>query len=249
MSPRDRPAPTRLNDDVRPTPLGRTVLLHLGPGVLAVAFFVVAAPLLARAGWPPVWGVLLSALLVVVPVELALLRHLGGAGWAFRGYRRSLPWPRLAGVASLTFLAAALLPGLALPLEPVVRNVLFGWLPHWFAADPGDLASYSPGVRRATAALWIAGAVIVGPVVEEAYFRGYLLPRLAHFGWAAPVLNAALFALYHLWQPHAILTVFLTALPLAFAARWTQSWVPGAVAHVLVNAVAFGALWSGVVQR
>jgi membrane protease YdiL (CAAX protease family) len=39
---------------------------------------------------------------------------------------------------------------------------------------------------------------VVAPVVEEMYFRGYLLPRLSRLGRWAPVLNVTLFALYHL---------------------------------------------------
>jgi AcrR family transcriptional regulator len=38
-------------------------------------------------------------------------------------------------------------------------------------------------------------------VVEELYFRGYLLPRISRFGGWAPVINCCLFALYHFWQP------------------------------------------------
>ena len=235
----------------QPLSAGRALGLHLGPGVLAAAFFVVAAPLLVRAGFPPVWGLLLAVLLVVVPVELGALLYLGRQTDArtFSGYRDRLPWPRLLGAAALAVVAAALLPGLALSLEPLIREGLFGWLPDWFAAAPGDLSALTPRVRWATMVLWIVSAVVVGPVVEEMYFRGYLLPRLASLGWAAVPVNAALFALYHLWQPHAMLTVFLTALPLAAVAYRTRSWVPGAIAHCAVNAAAFAALWSGLVQR
>jgi hypothetical protein len=37
--------------------------------------------------------------------------------------------------------------------------------------------------------------------VEEYYFRGYLLPRLSRFGSLAPVINVALFSLYHFFTP------------------------------------------------
>lgn len=42
---------------------------------------------------------------------------------------------------------------------------------------------------------------VVGPVVEELYFRGHLLPRIDRYGRWAPVLNTVLFSLYHFWTP------------------------------------------------
>ena len=42
---------------------------------------------------------------------------------------------------------------------------------------------------------------IIGPTVEELYFRGPLLPRIDRLGAWAPVLNSGLFALYHFWSP------------------------------------------------
>jgi len=47
----------------------------------------------------------------------------------------------------------------------------------------------------------VALNVILGPLVEELYFRGYLLPRLHRFGIWAPLINISLFAAYHLWKP------------------------------------------------
>ena len=38
--------------------------------------------------------------------------------------------------------------------------------------------------------------VILGPVTEELYLRGYLLPRLYRFGIWAPLINISLFSLY-----------------------------------------------------
>jgi membrane protease YdiL (CAAX protease family) len=38
-------------------------------------------------------------------------------------------------------------------------------------------------------------------VVEEMYFRGYLLPRISRLGAWAPLVNTVLFSLYHLFTP------------------------------------------------
>lgn len=60
----------------------------------------------------------------------------------------------------------------------MIRATLFGWLPAWYRTEP-ELLAYSTGVQVATVALWLVSAVLVGPVVEEIYFRGWLLPRLS----------------------------------------------------------------------
>lgn len=59
------------------------------------------------------------------------------------------------------------------------------------------------------------GYVILGPLIEELYFRGSLLPRLARFGFWAPLINVSLFSLYQFWTPWDVLTRVVILLPLA----------------------------------
>ena len=54
------------------------------------------------------------------------------------------------------------------------------------------------------------------PVVEELYYRGYLMPRIGYLGWAAPAVNAFLFSVQHFWQPFNYLLIFLIVLPQAY---------------------------------
>jgi membrane protease YdiL (CAAX protease family) len=60
-------------------------------------------------------------------------------------------------------------------------------------------------------------------VVEELYFRGYLLPRLSGWGWVALVISALLFACQHFWQPYNILFIFLLVLLEAVIVRWKRN--------------------------
>ena len=99
-------------------------------------------------------------------------------------------------------------------------------------------------MRTLTLLAWLLLFGLVGPAVEEMYFRGWLLGRLAPLEWWALPVHAALFALYQLWQPGAWRRVFLFTLPLAWAFCQTDRRLPGLVAHVGVNLVA----WSGVLR-
>jgi hypothetical protein len=67
---------------------------------------------------------------------------------------------------------------------------------------------------------------------EELLFRGLLLPRMrGAFGRADWVVNALLFAGYHLHEPWAMPSAFTTGLVQAFATRrWQSAWF-GIIAH------------------
>ena len=49
-----------------------TVGLHLIPGACLLLFYVLVAPLLILACVPPVWGLLLGTLLIIVPLAYAV---------------------------------------------------------------------------------------------------------------------------------------------------------------------------------
>jgi membrane protease YdiL (CAAX protease family) len=220
--------------------------------VALLLFFLATAPVLHRADLPPVWGLLLGILLVLAPIELGVVlffaRRHGDVplrqALGLQPIRRGDLGPLL-----LTAALSALAPGLVIWLEPVLQAALFAWLPDWFGASPGDLSTYSPTVTATTFALWLLSAVLVGPAVEEIYFRGWLLPRLPGGHLTGSTVNAALFSCYHLWQPYALLTVFLFSLPLAVLVRRRRNPSLSITVHCTVNLLAFVALLTGALHR
>jgi membrane protease YdiL (CAAX protease family) len=54
------------------------------------------------------------------------------------------------------------------------------------------------------------------PLIEELYFRGFLLPRIAHLGGWAPLVSTVLFSLYHFWSPW----VFVSRVIFMFPGFW-----------------------------
>lgn len=228
------------------------VSAHLLPGLALLAFIIVVTPLLDMAGYPGIWAALVGALVVQVPLLLALTRNL-------RRERRSAPElpkssprgpARRLLLGAVTLLAAFLLPGLVTWAEPLLRQTVFGWLPAWWSTGASGIADQSPTERLITVALWFAALVIAGPVAEEIYFRGELLRGVPLGPWTAAVCHAGLFAAYHLWQPYSLLTVFLFTLPIAVARRvFGAGVVTCCLVHCTVNAVMFAALVSGILQR
>jgi len=76
---------------------------------------------------------------------------------------------------------------------------------------------------------------ILGPVTEELYFRGYLLPRIpASRAWA-PLFNVLLFSLYHFFSPWQNVTRIVALIPLVYAVAWKRNMYLSLITHVLLN--------------
>jgi membrane protease YdiL (CAAX protease family) len=142
-----------------------------------------------------------------------------------------------------------LVPGLLLPLEEPIRAGLLPGAPTWFSAGLGQLTAYSESMQVATLALWFVAVVIVGPIVEEVYFRGYLLGELPGSALTRSLLGSVMFSLYHLWQPQAFLTMVATSLPLYWVVIRSGRLMPAVIAHVGANTLMFALLSFGVLSR
>ena len=130
--------------------------------------------------------------------------------------------------------------GLHQLIEPPLIAGLFGWLPDWFVTpiDLDGADAYSRTVWVATLVAFFAINGFVGPLVEELYFRGYLLPRMEYLGRWAPLVNVALFSLYHFWSPWQIVARILGFGPTVTAVWWKRNVYLGMVVHCSLNAIA-----------
>ena len=225
--------------------LGRSIILHLLPGAVLTLVFALAAPPMIAAGYPSMLALLLAILVALIPLEIGYLVH---QGRRMRGrntlegvvvYREAMPAPRIVAFAVLLILWAGVVFAIAAPLETMIRQSLFGWLPEWFTfgSFTDHLTDYSRPVLLVTAAALVVLNGFAGPIVEEMYFRGYLLPRISRFGRWAPVINITLFSIYHFWSPWQVITRIVGLLPLAFTVYRKRNIYIGMLAHVLLNLI------------
>jgi membrane protease YdiL (CAAX protease family) len=99
----------------------------------------------------------------------------------------------------------------------------------------GSAASYDAG--GFTTAIVVFELVARYPatvLAEEAFFRGYLQPRITS---AAPVVTGVLFALYHLQQFETIPSLIPFGIALGLLRWWLGTIWPGVVFHYAGNAI------------
>lgn len=220
--------------------LGRSAALHLVPGLLLLAVYVVAAPPLRQLGFPSAFAFQLGLLVTVLPWTLGVLvweakRRTGQASvLAAVGFREPMPRWQFVALGLALFVWAVAVFAVLGPAEFRTVAPLFDWLPAWFYLNE-DFSGYDRPVLLAT---WVLALLLNGlavPVVEELYFRGYLLPRMPGPVWGAVALHVALFSAYHFFAPWQTLTRVLALVPLVGVVYWKRNVYVGAVAHVGLN--------------
>lgn len=221
-------------------------------GVLITAVYVVIAPGFVAHGYPGIGSLLFVELFVLAPLVTAHLLVMArklNRSWSLDnvilnrepiGRKSFLLWYGLGLVAIF---------GTYIPLYPVglvVREELFAWLPAWYF-NPG----YGTTDLGLLANLFLVGILVDGliaPTLEEVFFRGYLLPRMAYLKAWAPLVNGAFFGLYHFWQPHNLIALVVVGIILSCVVWKTRNVYLGIALHCTINVLGAVAGYFAVVN-
>ena len=185
-----------------------------------------------------------SAIFAGVPVGIIAATAMSGVfaatGIAFSVVRfrdpfSSLGFVKTSGFKPYLFAVAMWIVGL---------SVLMFWVQAlvWFGVDsliPPDTAKQALDEADGNIVATIILVGILGPMAEEIFFRGYVLPGLTKkFGiiWAL-VISSVVFGLFHI-DPGAIVPTFALGLMLGWVYLKTGSIWPAMFAHGLHNTVA-----------
>jgi membrane protease YdiL (CAAX protease family) len=222
---------------------GSIIALHLAPGIVFSAFLLYLSGVFTRHGLSSYLAEIVSIPLVLAPMLAGIIllwnRRSGRVSSLIHAvtYRERSPaldyilWP------ILLYICWTLLSLPVLPLTGILETRLFSWFPARLGT--GALISgvrSSPSAQRHAAfvmALIFSG--LLAPLAEEAYFRGFLLPRMRHLGWKAPVVNAFLFGLYHFFCPWNLPAVFVAFLPVALVVQARKDFRISILVHALFN--------------
>ena len=222
--------------------LGTTIAYHLLPGLVILAAYFLITPFLRRLGLPSMMSLWLICLLVLVPLELGILYWQGrkrNGKFSLEGIvlnRKKTPIWQFALWVFIALVSAVLCFALFGALDGILQK-MFTWLPGWFFFNSENLNGYSKALQLINwLGIFIVGGIIA-PYVEELYFRGFLLPRMAWMKKWAAIIEALLFALYHFWLPWQLVTRFLAVLPLVYIVNWKKNLRIGIATHWLLNTV------------
>jgi uncharacterized protein len=230
----------------------KSIVLHLLPGAVGVAAYVLLAPLFLQNGYPAILAILVAAGTVIVPLELGYL-FIQAKKTNYSEviqYREPLTgWQYFLiplGLVAWGFLASGALS----MLDVIIARQLFGWLPDWFFVF--DIEQFSAFSREALLTTFWIGLIVngfLGPIVEEFYFRGYLLPRLPGTRNWAVILNIVLFSLYHFWTPWQLVSRIIWLLPWGFAVERKKNIYLMMIAHVAGNTIGWLLTWTLILKN
>jgi len=225
--------------------LGKTILLHISPGILTTLALLIFKPLINLTDYPPLLLFLLAVLLIDLPFMLGVMLNEGkklNRRLSLEGvvlYREKVPWKTFAMVFVGAFVVLYLIIMVSTPLNSMLAETVFPWLPEWFFFD--NAAQYEVYAKNNLILVFTLQLVITGvilPWVEELYFRGYLLPRISRYGNWSPLMGGLLFGLYHGWQLYGWVGVSLLGIGLGYVVWWKKDIRLSISLHVFANAVA-----------
>jgi hypothetical protein len=228
-------------------------VLFLVPGALITLAYVLLAPVIDAAGFPPIAALLVAIVIVLLPFELGVILRASRG----QGIRSVMPYRRPMSIRDWVWLVPVLIVaafvgfGVSMAIEPTIINSLFGWLPDWFVRpiDPDRVREYSREAWLVTLGAYFVLNGFIGPIIEELYFRGYLLPRMEWLGRWAPLVNVSLFSLYHFWSPWQVLARILGLAPTVYAVRRKENIYLGMVVHCALNTLSVVLVVSLVLSR
>ena len=229
---------TRNNYEIRQLGIGAIVAYHLLPGVPILLLAILFANPIWGCGLPIFLAVMLAVLFGLIPVQLGIMAIVARKqGITLRElilFRNKMPLGKtlMWSVPLLIFCAATftLLPSVEHPLWSI-----FDWIPEWFRLDRFDIGSISKGVLWLSLVLGFLLNGILGPYVEELYFRGFLLPRMNRLGKAAPLVNVVLFSIYHFFTPWENITRIVALTPMVYGVWYNKNIRIGIIVHMALN--------------
>lgn len=229
------------NKSIKKISLLKLLLLIFIPTALCTTVYIIIGFL--QHAIPSLLLFYLCALLILFPIELGVIIYASKKEYgsyslksAFADYNKMSWWKiflfgtalfAFSGIAFLTI--APLENNLLAPIANQLTPEYFNW------SNFEYLKQYSKDIILLTCVGYLVFNVIVGPITEELFFRGYLTSKISRFGNYAPLIVTILFSLYHLWLPFNNLFRIFVFFPAAFVAWKKKNIYISMVLHCMCN--------------
>lgn len=222
-----------------------SIALHLLPGLVITGIYAAVAPMAIRHGIPLFLVILVLALFLLIPFELGWVLYQGRKRNGSLSLDGIVTYRERMSIRQFIVLAVILLTWVLFaaavlfrPMERPIIEKFFYWVPPIYLFDNfvERLDEYDKVILIITALMGVVLNGLAGPIVEEIYFRGYLLPRIPRrAGTWAPFLNSCLFSLYHFFTPWQIPLRILAFTPLFYVVWWKRNVYLAMFVHCAAN--------------
>jgi uncharacterized protein len=188
----------------------------------------------------------ICATLILFPIEISVVLNASKKEYgsyslksAFTNYDK-MSWWKIFIYGAFLFAFAGIMSVTVAPLEnnlfAPISNKLTQSMPAYFDWNNIEyFKQYSKEILLLTCVGYFILNVIVGPIVEELFFRGYLTTKISRYGNFAPLIITILFSLYHFWLPFNNLFRISVFFPAALIA-WRKKNIYISIAfHCLCN--------------
>lgn len=201
-------------------------LIFIPTSLLMIAYVIVGS---LQQTIPSILLFFLLAILILFPIELGVVLYSSKKEYgsyslksAFQDYEK-MSWWKILLYGVVLFGFAGLMTVTIAPLEQIltapIADRLANIMPTYFDwYNMEFLKGYSNNILMITVVVLFLMNVIVGPIIEELFFRGYLTSKISRYGKWAPLIVTILFSIYHFWLPFNNLFRIAIFFPAAYIA-------------------------------
>lgn len=183
---------------------------------------------------------------ILMPIELGIILLASKKEYgtyslksAFSGQEKVAIWKILI-IGFIFFGIAGLLSAFIAPIEnhifAEIRSSIFNHLPIGFDWTSYEyLKSFSRPILILTCVYYGIFNVLLGPITEELFFRGYLTSHYEKQSWFTPIWITVLFSIYHFWLPFNNIFRILAFAPVTYVAYKKKNFYITILFHCLCN--------------
>ena len=183
---------------------------------------------------------------ILVPMELGMIISASKKEYgtyslksAFEGQEKLALW-KIVLIAFVFFGIAGMLSAFVAPIENQLfagmRSSVLNNLPIGFDWTNYEyMKSFSKPIRVLTCVYYGGFNVLIGPITEELFFRGYLTSHYKKQNSFTPIIIGVLFSLYHFWLPFNNIFRILAFTPVAYVAYKKKNIYISICFHCICN--------------
>lgn len=215
-------------------------MLHLLPGIIVVIAYLILLKANVLSEYPNILIFALAGIPGILIMELGILFYFAKKETGtfdimkILGLKSKLKAKKFILLTVSLFLIAGIAISLCRPISNFLFDNVFGFMSNEFNLMQ-DMSIFNKNIIIATIMVNFFIFTILYPIIEEFYFRGFLLCRMEWIGKYAVLLNTLLFAIYHFWSPCMIVTRTVAFLPLFYVVYKKKSLKLSITVHCLAN--------------